>query len=133
MVRRGQFGFDNGQKTYDLRFNCFGDLTFPEFATQYLGHGQLAGDGPGVFIDPNIDPELFSQRIVRTRRRDYHRFPPSLDWEERGKLGKLIYIETDISFSGFVTPVISQDPCNSCAAHSASSSIESCLAIASSE
>ena len=93
MVRRGQFGFDNGQKTYDLQVNCFGDLTFPEFAAQFLGHGQLAGDGEGVFIDPNIDPELFSQRIVRTRRRDYHSFPRSLDWEQRGKLGELISID----------------------------------------
>ena len=41
--------------------------------------------------------------------------------------------KTIILFSGFVTPVLSQDPCNSCAAHAASSATESCLAIASRE
>lgn len=86
MVKNGQFGFDNGQTTFDLQVNCFGDLTFTEFAAQYLGHGQLAGDGPDVVIDPNIDPEIFSQRIVRTGRRDYHSFPSQLDWHRRGKI-----------------------------------------------
>ena len=84
MVRRGQFGFDNGQTTYDLQVNCFGDLSFTEFAAQYLGQGSLGGDGPDVFIDPNIDPEIFTQKIVRTRRRDYHSFPRQLDWKRRG-------------------------------------------------
>ena len=66
--------------------NCAGDLTAEEFAAQYLGQGYLAGDGPGVFIDPNIDPEQFRQRIVRSRRRDYRSFPAELDWEQRGKI-----------------------------------------------
>ena len=84
MVRRGQFGFDNGQAAYDLQVNCFGDLSFTEFAAQYLGHGQLAGDGPDVVIDPNINPEIFTQKIVRSGRRDYTSFPPRLDWSRRG-------------------------------------------------
>ena len=85
IIRRGQFGFDNGQTTYDLKMNCAGDLSFEEFVNQYLGQGSLAGDGPGVFIDPNIDPEIFTRRIVRSRRRDYQDFPTELDWEKRGK------------------------------------------------
>ena len=35
--------------------------------------------------------------------------------------------------SGFVTPILDQSTCGSCAAHAASSTIESCLAIASSK
>ena len=35
--------------------------------------------------------------------------------------------------SGFVTPILDQSTCGSCAAHAASSAIESCLAIASSK
>ena len=84
-VRRGQFEFDSGQATFDQKINCFSDLNFTEFANQYLGQGQLAGDGEGVFIDPNIDPEQFRQRIVRTGRRDYHSFPSHLDWRQRGE------------------------------------------------
>ena len=52
--------------------------------TQYLGHGQLAGEGSGAEVDPNTDPELYSQRIVRTGRRDYHSYPAHLDWSQRG-------------------------------------------------
>ena len=48
----------------------------------------MAGDGPGVFIDPNIDPEQFAQSITRSRRRDYQNFPAELDWERRGKFKK---------------------------------------------
>ena len=65
--------------------DCDGDLSFEEFAARKLGQGLLAGDGPGVFIDPNIDPEQFTQRIVRSRRRNYQNFPTELDWEKRGK------------------------------------------------
>ena len=36
-----------------------------------------------------------------------------------------------ISVSGYVTPVLSQGTCASCAAHSAASTIESCIAISS--
>ena len=86
IIKRGQFGFDNGQTSYDLKVNCAGDLTVEEFAARYFGQGQLAGAGPGVFIDPNIDPEQFRKSITRTRRRDYHSFPAELDWEQRGKI-----------------------------------------------
>ena len=68
--------------------NCAGDLTDEEFAARYLGQGSLAGDGPGVFIDPNIDPEQFRKSITRSRRRDYQSFPAELDWERRGKIKK---------------------------------------------
>ena len=85
IIRRGQSGFDNGQTTFDLKINCAGDLSFEEYAARYLGQGALAGDGPGVFIDPNIDPEQFRKRIVRSGRRDYRSFPAELDWEQRGK------------------------------------------------
>ena len=55
----------------------------------------MKGDGPGVFIDPNIDPEQFRKRIVRSKRRDYQRFPAELDWEQRGiichKVSTLMY------------------------------------------
>ena len=85
IIKRGQFGYDNGQTSYDLKINCAGDLTAEEFASRYLGQGYLKGDGPGVFIDPNIDPEQFRKRIVRSKRRDYQRFPAELDWEQRGK------------------------------------------------
>ena len=61
-------------------------MSFEEFVTQYLGQGGLAGDGPGVFIDHNIDPEPLTQRIVRSRRRNYQNFPTELDWEKRGKI-----------------------------------------------
>ena len=142
-VRRGQFEFDNGLATFDLRINCFSDLNFTEFATQYLGQGQLAGDGPGVFIDPDIDPEQFRKRIVRTGRRDYHSFPSHLDWNQTGEnthhmTNDLVHLITYVIskpnlLSGFVSPVLDQSPCQSCAAHAAVSTIESCLAIASSK
>ena len=66
--------------------NCAGDLSFDEFVTQYLGQGALGGDAPDVFIKPNIDPEIFTQRIVRSRRRENESFPTELDWERRGKI-----------------------------------------------
>ena len=67
--------------------DCDGDLSFEEFAARKLGQGLLAGDGPGVFIDPNIDPEQFRKRIVRSaRRKGYQSFPAELDWEQRGKI-----------------------------------------------
>ena len=78
IIKQGQFEFDNGLATYDLKVNDFTDLTFEEFANRYLGQGQLGGDD--VFIDPNIDPEQFTQRIVRSGRRDYNSFPSHLDW-----------------------------------------------------
>ena len=86
IIKRGQFRFDKTPTTYDLKMNCAGDLSFEEFVSQYLGQGALAGDGPDAFIDPNIDPEIFTQRIVRSRRRDYQSFPTELDWEKRGKI-----------------------------------------------
>ena len=112
IVNNMQFAFDNGQSSYDLRVNCFADLSFEEFGAGWTGQGQLAGDSAD--IDPSIVP--VTQRIVRTGRRNYNNFPTQLDWSQRGKL----------------TPVLNQGGCNSCAAHASASSIESCLAIASS-
>ena len=86
IIKQGQFEYDNGLATYDLKVNDFTDLTFEEFAEQYLGQGQLAGDGPGVFIDPNIDSEQFGRRIVRSGRRDYNSFPSHLNWTQRGEI-----------------------------------------------
>ena len=43
-VRRGQLEFDTGARSYDLRINCFGDLSFEEFGKQRLGFGTLAGE-----------------------------------------------------------------------------------------
>ena len=86
IIKQGQFEFDNGLATYDLKVNDFTDLTFEEFAEQYLGQGQLGGDGPGTFIDPNIDPEQFRRRIVRSGRRDYYSFPSHLNWTQRGEI-----------------------------------------------
>ena len=84
IIKQGQFEFDNGLATYDLKVNDFTDLTFEEFANLYLGQGQLGGDD--VFIDPNIDPEQFRRRIVRSGRRDYNSFPSHLDWTQRGEI-----------------------------------------------
>ena len=84
IIKQGQFEFDNGLATYDLKVNDFTDLTFEEFASQYLGQGQLGGDD--VFIDPNIDPEQFTRRIVRSGRRDYYSVPSHLDWNQRGEI-----------------------------------------------
>ena len=115
--------------------NCAGDLSREEFAAQYLGQGYLRGDGPGVNNDPNIDLDIFTRRIVRSTRRDYQNFPTELDWEKRGKIVAFMFYFNRflIPSSGFVTPVLNQITCNSCAAHASTSALETCLAIASSK
>ena len=82
-VRNGQRLFDLGQRTYDQRINCFGDLSFEEFGTQYLGFGTLGGDS--VDIDDSIVPQ--TERIIDNIRRNYvhRRQGGSLDWSLRGK------------------------------------------------
>ena len=82
-VRNGQRLFDLGQRTYDQRINCFGDLSFEEFGTQYLGFGTLGGDS--VDIDDSIVPQ--TERIIDNIRRHYvhRRQGGSLDWSLRGK------------------------------------------------
>ena len=36
IVNNMQFAFDNGQSSYDLRVNCFADLSFEEFGAGKL-------------------------------------------------------------------------------------------------
>ena len=58
-----------------------------------------------------------TKRLTRSQRRlsSYSSYlPQSVDWREQG----------------VVTPVIKQKPCNSCSAHSAVTTLESCLALA---
>ena len=89
-------------------------------------------------IDPSVIPE--TERIITSRRRgDYSQtLPTNLDWSLTGNNILLRHYYFIILFAlheilyivGSVTDVIDQGPCNSCAAHSASSALESCLAIA---
>ena len=82
-VRNGQMAFDLGLRSYDQRINCFGDLSFEEFGTQYLGLGILGGDSAD--IDTSIVPQ--TERIIDNIRRNYvhRRQGGSLDWSLRGK------------------------------------------------
>ena len=83
-------------------------------------------------IDPSVIPE--TERIITSRRRgDYSQtLPTNLDWSLTGNilLRHYYFVCSTWNFVGSVTDVIDQGPCNSCAAHSASSALESCLAIA---
>ena len=36
-VRRGQLLFNSGQRSYNQKINCFGDLTFSEYGSKYTG------------------------------------------------------------------------------------------------
>ena len=82
-VRNGKMGFDLGLRSYDQRINCFGDLSFEEFGTQYLGLGILGGDSAD--IDDSIVPQ--TEKIVNKIRRSYvhRRQGGSLDWSLRGE------------------------------------------------
>lgn len=104
IIREVNEAFDNGRSSYELRVNCFGDLELEEFATEYLGLGVLRGDRA-------LGGEESLRRKSFANRRDYSPLPYSIDWAQRGA----------------VTPVLDQSPCNSCAAHAATSTIESCL------
>ena len=81
-IRAGQLAFDLGQRSYDQRINCFGDLSFEEFATQYLGLGTLPGDS-GV-VDDSIVPE--TERIVQNVHRSYVQPGVELDWSLTGEV-----------------------------------------------
>ena len=81
MVKNGQFLFDSGQRTYDMKMNCFGDLSFGEFASEYLGFGVLGGNN--IDIDPGIEP-LTQFNIDTITRRNY-RTSEGLDWSLTGK------------------------------------------------
>ena len=42
IIRDVNAAFDNGESSYELRVNCFGDLELEEFAREYLGLGVLS-------------------------------------------------------------------------------------------
>ena len=42
IIRDVNTAFDNGESSYELRVNCFGDLELEEFAREYLGLGVLS-------------------------------------------------------------------------------------------
>ena len=64
LIYAAQARYDSGQTTYDLRINCFGDLSFEEFASTRLGGGTLAAN-----LDRDIDPDIVpvTERIVTSR------------------------------------------------------------------
>ena len=64
LIYAAQARYDSGQTTYDLRINCFGDLSFEEFASTRLGGGTLAGN-----LDRDLDPNIVpvTERIVTSR------------------------------------------------------------------
>ena len=88
-----QCQFDDKNRTYDSEINCFSDLTPEEFAALFTGQGSLAGgvcggNGSSIFLDPNIDPHIFSERTDRRRPTDYYgaptKTPKELDWSQLG-------------------------------------------------
>ena len=64
LIYAAQARYDSGQTTYDLRINCFGDLSFKEFVSTRLGGGTLAGN-----LDRDLDPNIVpvTERIVTSR------------------------------------------------------------------
>ena len=66
---------------YDMKMNCFGDLSFEEFASQYLGFGVLGGNN--IDIDPGIEP-VTEFNIDTITRRNYQA-SEGLDWSLTGK------------------------------------------------
>ena len=103
-----QCQFDDKNRTYDSEINCYSDLTPEEFAALFTGQGSLAGgacggNGSGIFLDPNIDPHISSERIDRRRPTDYYgaptETPKELDWSQLGnKTTTNLHLNTNISF-----------------------------------
>ena len=96
-----QCEFDDKDRSYDSEINCFSDLTPEEFARLYTGQGSLAGGvcgngAPSIFLDPNIDPHIFTGRTDRRGPKDYYGAPSAtpkeLDWSKQGK--KLVNANT---------------------------------------
>ena len=63
-----------------MKMNCFGDLSFGEFASQYLGFGVLGGNN--IDIDPGIEP-VTEFNIDTITRRNYQA-SEGLDWSLTG-------------------------------------------------
>ena len=80
-IRDGQLLFDRGLRSYDLRINCLGDLTFEEFGSRYTGFGVLGGDNTAI---DGIEP--VSERIFPETHRNYVQQASSLDWSLTGDL-----------------------------------------------
>ena len=70
--------FDSGERTYDMKMNCLGDLSFGEFANQYLGFGTLGGNN--VDIEPSIEPVTELNIDAVTRRK----YSEDIDWTLTG-------------------------------------------------
>ena len=66
--------------TIVMKMNCFGDLSFGEFASQYLGFGVLGGNN--IDIDPGIEP-VTEFNIDTITRRNYQA-SEGLDWSLTG-------------------------------------------------
>ena len=82
-VRRGQLLFKSGQRSYNQKINCFGDLTFSEYGSKYTGFGNLAGDS--AVIDGT---ETETERIVTDIRRNARKAQQAgeLDWFLKGDI-----------------------------------------------
>ena len=67
------------------------------------------------------------RRVSTATRRDHSPLPYSVDWAARGKMSPTRRIAKPVFCTqGAVTPVVDQSPCNSCAAHAATATIEAC-------
>ena len=78
LIRARNAEYDRGWTNYELRINCYGDMTLDEFAQENLGLGLLGVSGT----------KPVTERLRRFHRRnDYSaaNLPRSVDWNAEGR------------------------------------------------